>query len=92
MICRWSLFRRFIHLPSSKMVTRNTSLRGLFRNVPITVPNELEIKLTPEEDTLCTLLDECKQELQRKGEEVECRIAGGWVRDKVSCRLISATL
>lgn len=64
-------------------MTRNLSLLGLFREAPIPVPEKLEINLTPDEDQLYTLLDECKQELQRKGENVECRIAGGWVRDKV---------
>lgn len=45
------------------------------------------ITLTEEEDKLCTLLDEFTKELNSTGEEyagVECRIAGGWVRDKVN--------
>ena len=44
------------------------------------------ITLTAKEDNICTLLDEFTQELRGAGEEyagVECRIAGGWVRDKV---------
>ena len=65
-------------------MARKLSILGMFRETPIKVPEKLEIKLTPEEDQLYTLLDECKQELQMKGENVECRIAGGWVRDKVS--------
>lgn len=65
-------------------MTRNISLLGLFKETPIPVPEKLEINLTPDEGQLYTLLDECKQELQRKGEDVECRIAGGWVRDKVN--------
>lgn len=53
------------------------------------------ISLSPEEDTFLSLLDEFARE-GRKFEdngvgEVECRIAGGWVRDKV-CRGIFAVL
>lgn len=44
----------------------------------------MKIKLTKEEDELCTLLDECTTHIkQTEGLETECRIAGGWVRDKV---------
>ena len=43
-----------------------------------------KLKLTKEEDQLCTLLDECTKHIKEtKGLETECRIAGGWVRDKV---------
>ncbi|KAF8610259.1 hypothetical protein BDV93DRAFT_429846 [Ceratobasidium sp. AG-I] len=44
------------------------------------------ITLTAEEDKVCTLLDEFTKELRGGAEEyagVECRIAGGWVRDKL---------
>lgn len=44
------------------------------------------ITLTPGEKDICTLLDEFTKELRGTGEKyvgVECRIAGGWVRDKV---------
>ncbi|KZT67656.1 hypothetical protein DAEQUDRAFT_728899 [Daedalea quercina L-15889] len=42
------------------------------------------IELTKEEDELCTLLDECTKHIKEtEGLEVECRIAGGWVRDKI---------
>ncbi|KAL5535282.1 CCA1 [Sanghuangporus sanghuang] len=59
------------------------SFNSLFREKPIPVPSELEVNLTPKEDQLCTLLDECKQHLASKGQSVECRISGGWVRDKL---------
>ncbi|KAG9102807.1 CCA tRNA nucleotidyltransferase, mitochondrial [Ceratobasidium sp. 370] len=44
------------------------------------------ITLTAKEDEVCSLLDKFTKELRTKGEEwagVECRIAGGWVRDKL---------
>ncbi|KAG8900814.1 CCA tRNA nucleotidyltransferase, mitochondrial [Tulasnella sp. 403] len=44
-----------------------------------------EIRLTEQEDSLCTLLDECTKHLAKTREDlqpIECRIAGGWVRDK----------
>ncbi|GBE78504.1 CCA tRNA nucleotidyltransferase, mitochondrial [Sparassis crispa] len=44
----------------------------------------MEIKLTEAEDELCTLLDECTRRIkEKKGLETTCRIAGGWVRDKL---------
>lgn len=44
------------------------------------------VKLTETESKICTDLDDfCKQRAQERPEEepVVCRIAGGWVRDKV---------
>ncbi|KAG8891337.1 CCA tRNA nucleotidyltransferase, mitochondrial, partial [Tulasnella sp. 408] len=46
----------------------------------------LNIQLTPQEDRLCTLLDQFTNDLKEKRPDlppVECRIAGGWVRDKL---------
>ncbi|RPD81576.1 hypothetical protein L226DRAFT_527847 [Lentinus tigrinus ALCF2SS1-7] len=44
----------------------------------------MDIKLTEEEDTLCNLLDECTRAMKAtEGIETSCRIAGGWVRDKL---------
>ncbi|KAH9927468.1 uncharacterized protein BXZ73DRAFT_90738 [Epithele typhae] len=43
----------------------------------------MEIKLTPVEDELCTLVDEFTQKLKEQRIETSCRIAGGWVRDKL---------
>ena len=44
------------------------------------------VNLTETESKICTNLDDfCKQRAQERPEEepVVCRIAGGWVRDKV---------
>jgi len=44
------------------------------------------VKLTDTENKICTNLDDfCKKRAQGRPEEeqVVCRIAGGWVRDKV---------
>lgn len=50
----------------------------------VEVPQTLEIRLTETEDQLCRLLDECTQWMKKeKGVTTSCRIAGGWVRDKV---------
>jgi len=47
-------------------------------------PAKMEISLTEVEAKLCTLLDEYVQHLEnRNGTRTSCRIAGGWVRDKV---------
>ncbi|KAF9812226.1 hypothetical protein IEO21_06310 [Rhodonia placenta] len=44
----------------------------------------MEIHLTEQESQLCTLLDECTQYMKEtEGIETTCRIAGGWVRDKL---------
>ena len=75
--------KRPIRTRPSIQMARNISFRSTFRDAPIPVPSELSVKLTPLEDQLCTLLDECKHDLANKGQDVECRIAGGWVRDKV---------
>ena len=51
---------------------------------PIALPEKMEIRLTETEDRLCTLLDECATWMRtEKGISTSCRIAGGWVRDKV---------
>ena len=48
-------------------------------------PANMTIELTETENQICTLLDECAQNLhEEKGMKISCRIAGGWVRDKVS--------
>ncbi|KAA1468397.1 hypothetical protein DENSPDRAFT_833680 [Dentipellis sp. KUC8613] len=51
---------------------------------PIHIPERMEIRLTDVEDRLCTLLDECTKYLaESQGTNTSCRIAGGWVRDKL---------
>ena len=66
-----------------RKMTKAVSFRQTFQDTPVNVPSELSVNLTPVEDRLCTLLDECKRDLESKGEDIVCRIAGGWVRDKV---------
>lgn len=69
------------------MSIRNT---GLPR---IAAPRQLEIDLTETEDTLCNLLNDCATYLQQeKGVSTTCRIAGGWVRDKVNPMIMSIFL
>jgi hypothetical protein len=51
----------------------------------VLVPEKLEIKLTETENSICNLLDECVRFLKiEKGISTTCRVAGGWVRDKVN--------
>jgi hypothetical protein len=49
----------------------------------IPIPDRLDVHLTDVEERLCTLLDDCTKYLADKGTHTSCRIAGGWVRDKV---------
>jgi hypothetical protein len=45
---------------------------------------ELKIQLNETEQKICDLLDECALDFkEQKGITTSCRIAGGWVRDKV---------
>ena len=74
-------------LLSRRMSLRNT---GLSR---IAAPQQLEIDLTDTEDTLCNLLNDCAGYLkQEKGISTTCRIAGGWVRDKVNPMILPPLL
>ncbi|KAF8213616.1 hypothetical protein K438DRAFT_2009773 [Mycena galopus ATCC 62051] len=47
------------------------------------IPGHMKIELTEVENQLCTLLDECCADLRTKNIDTSCRIAGGWVRDKL---------
>ncbi|KAK0208895.1 hypothetical protein DFS33DRAFT_1254396 [Desarmillaria ectypa] len=50
----------------------------------VQLPMDPKVELSEGEDRLCTLLDECTQYLKaEKGISTSCRIAGGWVRDKL---------
>ncbi|KAG5652005.1 hypothetical protein H0H81_006620 [Sphagnurus paluster] len=49
----------------------------------IPVPAEMKIELTEAEKQVCDLLDSCTKSLREKGINTSCRIAGGWVRDKL---------
>ena len=72
---------RFVFNPRSRPAT--LSLRRFYW-ARINVPMPMEVKLTEQEDELCTLLDECTRSMKEsEGIETSCRIAGGWVRDKV---------
>lgn len=51
----------------------------------VSAPEKLHIELTEVERNICDLLRECTAFLQQeKGIKTTCRIAGGWVRDKVN--------
>ncbi|KAH9921394.1 uncharacterized protein B0H18DRAFT_1086105 [Fomitopsis serialis] len=44
----------------------------------------MQVRLTEQEDKICTLLDECTAYIKEtEGSQTSCRIAGGWVRDKL---------
>ncbi len=50
----------------------------------ITIPTEMRVQLTEAEDRFCQLLDDYVKETQPDAStRTVCRIAGGWVRDKV---------
>ncbi|KAF9056441.1 hypothetical protein BJ165DRAFT_1433437 [Panaeolus papilionaceus] len=50
----------------------------------ITAPQSLQVNLTDTEQSVCELLDQCATYLkQEKQISTTCRIAGGWVRDKL---------
>ena len=49
----------------------------------IPIPDRPDIRLTDVESQLCNLLDDCIKHLAENGVHTSCRIAGGWVRDKV---------
>jgi hypothetical protein len=56
-------------------------------------PVTMDIALTDLENQIFSLLNDCAQQLkEEKGLVTKCRIAGGWVRDKVDSRLISFTI
>lgn len=61
----------------------------------IIAPKNMEIHLTDVEKNICDLLQDCITFLlHEKGLPTTCRIAGGWVRDKVdlNCHLLPVTL
>ncbi|KAG6857615.1 hypothetical protein H0H87_010183 [Tephrocybe sp. NHM501043] len=50
----------------------------------VSIPAVMQITLTDTEAQICDLLDECTKALkEEKGLVTSCRIAGGWVRDKL---------
>ncbi|KAJ7456510.1 hypothetical protein FB451DRAFT_1407208 [Mycena latifolia] len=56
---------------------------ALLRSSRRQVPGNMKIELTDVENEICTLLDACCADLKDKGLTTSCRIAGGWVRDKL---------
>ncbi|KAF9334608.1 hypothetical protein BG006_001844 [Podila minutissima] len=47
-------------------------------------PRSMVIRLTEQEDKICSVLDEvAKRYEEKQGKKVQLRIAGGWVRDKL---------
>lgn len=51
----------------------------------VPLPENLAVHLTEKEDQICALLDDCTKWMKEsRGQETSCRIAGGWVRDKVA--------
>ncbi|KAG6866248.1 hypothetical protein C0991_006835 [Blastosporella zonata] len=50
----------------------------------IAIPEVMQITLTDKEARICDLLDQCTKALKEEnGLTTSCRIAGGWVRDKL---------
>lgn len=73
------------HLRIHRSSTARLMSLGSTSLKPIDIPSNMEIHLTDVENKICTLFDECTTHLkQEKGIETSCRIAGGWVRDKVN--------
>lgn len=86
-----SLLKSRIHRsPFPRLFSRFTmgqymSLRDAYVVHKPSYPSTLDISLTEEEAKLFELLDNfTKQLLNDSNQNVECRVAGGWVRDKVS--------
>lgn len=51
-------------------------------------PDNMKIEVTDEENEVFKLLDECTEYLNNEhGLTTSCRVAGGWVRDKVNYSL-----
>jgi hypothetical protein len=63
----------------------STSFRGVSSEHRARLPKESgSIRLTDLEKQICTLLDDFTRVLREDSQDVECCIAGGWVRDKVA--------
>ncbi|KAJ7748539.1 hypothetical protein DFH07DRAFT_830133 [Mycena maculata] len=72
----------FILRPPKKSV--QCRAMALLRRPRRRIPEDMKIELTALENELCVLLDECCVDLKEtKGLSTSCRIAGGWVRDKL---------
>jgi hypothetical protein len=70
--------------PHIRAMSRSVSFKHVhIHRDPIPIPDRLDIRLTDVESQLCNLLDDCTKHLAENGVHTSCRIAGGWVRDKV---------
>jgi hypothetical protein len=87
------LTRPPVHLTLRTMASTPSANRAF--SLKSTVPRKLRaepispmvVRLTEQEDEICTLLDDfcrSKNKDAPEGDPLVCRIAGGWVRDKVS--------
>ncbi|KZT22100.1 hypothetical protein NEOLEDRAFT_1157898 [Neolentinus lepideus HHB14362 ss-1] len=65
------------------MASTSISLKNV-QTKRIQVPENMSVTLVDEEDQICTLLDEYTKVMAEKdGVVTSCRVAGGWVRDKL---------
>jgi hypothetical protein len=86
MLCR---LRPACHSPLLRALQRSKMTLSHALLPPVQVPARMEITLTETEDQLCTLLDESAHWMkEHKGISTSCRIAGGWVRDKVASSVV----
>ncbi|KAF5392550.1 hypothetical protein D9757_002175 [Collybiopsis confluens] len=75
------LLKRHIHLNWRNMGFISLQNRAVER---VTAPAEMKVQLTDAEENICELLDKCRDHIQTEnGISTTCRIAGGWVRDKL---------
>jgi hypothetical protein len=86
-----SRLAKFNAMALSQQSLRGISLRSVIpRNERALPISPMVVNLTKKEDEICSLLEEfcTSRNTDKSGEEpVVCRIAGGWVRDKVCYRL-----
>jgi hypothetical protein len=62
------------------------------RRAPSTPLPAMQVVLTQQEEDICNLLDDfckTKNETNTSSEPLVCRIAGGWVRDKVRVTILT---
>ncbi|KAF9569830.1 hypothetical protein CPC08DRAFT_756809 [Agrocybe pediades] len=59
----------------------STTRRPIIERIPLSDPPKIE--LTEVEQNICQLLNDCTASLAERGIATTCRIAGGWVRDKL---------
>lgn len=80
------IWHALVSKPPLAQTIMNASRRLYYTVSPARPFPSLEVQLTEKESELCALLAECAKSIHEAQPEiplVECRIAGGWVRDKV---------